>query len=137
MLNAKPTLPAPAEDKKDAPQDAEELLRENVLVQLQWLFGQLEGTRRRAVSPRDWCKAYKDESGRPTNPFVQQDAQEFLATFADRLSDALKPTPFRNLLPVVLQGELKSQVVCTGECGGVRDAGTQPFVCVSLQVARC
>ena len=55
--------------------EATDARKEDVLYQLQWLFGQLLLSDKRCCNPSAWCYAYKDESGKPTNFLVQQDAQ--------------------------------------------------------------
>ena len=47
---------------------------DNLLRQLQKLFGFLDLTDRQAYNPTEFCYAFKDMSGQPTNIGVQQDA---------------------------------------------------------------
>jgi len=65
---------------------------DNLLRQLQSLFGYLELTERHAANPKALCFAYKDYDGTPTKTGEQKDSQEFLNIFFERLESLLKPT---------------------------------------------
>jgi len=58
----------------DAPEDLkthkERQVDDNLLRQFQRLFGQLELSERQAADPFDFCFAYKDLTGEPTNVAV-------------------------------------------------------------------
>jgi hypothetical protein len=51
--------------------------KEDVVYELQVMFGNLMMSERRCFNPAPWCYAYKDETGRPTNFLIQQDAQVY------------------------------------------------------------
>ena len=53
-------------------------LDDNLLHQLVRLFSFLQMTDRQEYSPVDFCFAFKEPGGNPTNVRVQQDAQEFI-----------------------------------------------------------
>src|SRR5690242_4436432 len=72
--------------------------------------------------------------GNPVNVRVQQDAQEFLQVFCDRIETALKVTSFKSLLKDSFVGKLSNQMLCIGGCNSVREQ-EEDFVTVSLQVA--
>ena len=65
---------------------------DSLLRQFQRLFGFLELSERAEVDPFDFCFAYKDLTGEPTNVAVQCDSQEFLHFFFDRMEDVLRGT---------------------------------------------
>ena len=92
-------LPAPVGDNGE-PVSMEEVLKEDVLYQLQTLFGHLLMSERKFYNPMPWLNAYKDESGKPTNVLIQQDAQEYFNMFCDRLEHRLKGSAQEKLLQV-------------------------------------
>ena len=49
--------------------------KDDVVYELQALFGNLMLSDQRCYNPLPWTQAYKDESGKATNVLVQQDAQ--------------------------------------------------------------
>ena len=57
------------------------------------MFSFLQLTDRQEYNPVDYCFAFKDYGGNPTNVRVQQDAQEYLNLAFDRLENMLKDTP--------------------------------------------
>ncbi|CDW89068.1 ubiquitin carboxyl-terminal hydrolase family protein [Stylonychia lemnae] len=85
---------------------------DNLLRQLQRLFGHLEMSEKQEFNPAEFCFAFKDYEGNPTNTAIQSDTQEFLNIFFDRLENILKPTSQRNLLQSVFGGNFCNQLVC-------------------------
>ena len=74
-----------------------------------------------------FCHAFKDFDvnpilfqGNPTNTSIQQDAQEFLNRFFDKIDTSLKPTPYKYLLKSVFGGKTCSQLICE-KCGTMRN----------------
>lgn len=57
---------------------------DNFLHQIQRIFAYLEKTNRIDFAPHDFCIAYKP-FGEPVNIMIQQDVQEFISMFFDRL----------------------------------------------------
>ena len=76
----------------------ERMVDDNMLKQLQMLFGQLQMTERAFVDPFEFCFAFKGYDGEPTNVAIQKDAQEFLNQFFDQLENRLKNTSQKYLL---------------------------------------
>ena len=112
-----------ADDKKEPNLVAKEnkfIADDNVLHQLQQMFGSLELSDRRDYNPQEFCFAFKDFSGQPINVSEQQDAQEFLNTLFDRLENGLKQTPFKHILEGVYGGKTSNQIICHG-CRNVRE----------------
>eukprot|EP01022_Parablepharisma_sp_SALTPOND_P018631 TRINITY_DN3072_c0_g2_i1.p1 TRINITY_DN3072_c0_g2~~TRINITY_DN3072_c0_g2_i1.p1 ORF type:complete len:1261 (+),score=124.77 TRINITY_DN3072_c0_g2_i1:4888-8670(+) len=91
---------------------------DNLLYQLQVLFGYLSCSLRKDTSPERFCAAFKEQNGQPLNTAIQHDAHEFLNIFFDKMEQALKPTPYKNLLQKVFGGRVCSQVKCKS-CGFV------------------
>lgn len=104
---------------------------DNLFHQLQSLFGFLQKSRRREVDPTNFCLSYKDYDGQPVNIGVQQDSQEFLNRFFDKLETALKPTPFKGILDSVYGGKKVNVIECKG-CGYVR-ANEELFYNLSVE----
>lgn len=69
------------------------------------MFGFLELTERQAYDPTEFCFSFKDFDGNPTNTALQQDAQEFLNIFFDRLETCLAGTSQKDLLENVYGGK--------------------------------
>lgn len=85
-------LPADWQEYKGEPVD------DNMLHQLQKLVANLELSERTDYNPWEFCFAFKEFDGSPTNTGEQKDAQEFLNLAFDRLENALKSTSQKYLL---------------------------------------
>ena len=111
-----------ADDKKEQNLVKKDKLTidDNVLHQLQKMFGFLELSDRQDYNPQEFCFAFKDHAGQPVNVSVQQDTQEFLNMIFDKLEHGLKHTPFQHILESVYGGKTSNQVICNG-CGNVRE----------------
>ena len=109
--------------------------KEHLLYQLQRMFGWLELSHRRAYDPAPWCVSYKDMDGKPTNFFIQQDAQEYLTTLLDRVEFGLKGTPRAGLVQQVLGLETREARYCTGGCNTVKTS-SEPHVCLTIEVTK-
>jgi ubiquitin carboxyl-terminal hydrolase 34 len=105
---------------------------DNVLHQLQKLMAHLELSERSYYDPYEFCFAFKDFEGNPTNTGEQKDAQEFLNMSFDRLETMLKGTSRKYLMQSVFGGQTCSQVVCL-ECGTCKNR-IEDFYNLSLTV---
>lgn len=105
---------------------------DNLFHQFQGLFAALQLTLRSEVSPENFCLSFKDFEGESVNVLVQQDAQEFLNMLFDRLENALKPTPFKNILNDIFGGKICSQLTCH-TCKQVKSR-YEPFFNLSLPI---
>ena len=103
-----------------------------MLHQLQKLMANLELSERTDYNPWEFCFAFKEFDGSPTNTVEQKDAQEFLTTLFDRLETGLKGTSRKYLLQSVFGGKTCSQLVCK-ECGKVKNK-LEDFYNLSLTV---
>lgn len=106
---------------------------DNVFHQVQRMFSYLEMSNREDYVPHSFCFSYKDWEGNPTNVMIQQDAQEFLTRFIDKVEDALKPTEHKYLLQSVFGGKTCSQLVCEQGCGTSKNR-YEDFTSLSLEV---
>lgn len=105
---------------------------ENVLHQLQALFGFLDLSDRQAVNPAGFCYALKDFEGNPTNTSIQQDAQEFLNMAFERIEEGLKGTKQELLLKCMFEGKACNRFICQG-CGVTMER-FEEFMNLSLDV---
>ena len=97
------------------------MMDDNMFHQIQKLFGFLELTDRQFCNPKKYCYSFKDYSGKPVNLTEQQDAQEYLNRFLDKIEKALKPTPFRNIVHNIYGGKTCTVITCLNkECRAVR-----------------
>ena len=97
-----------------------EQIDDNMMHQVQKMFAMLELSERNDYNPMQFCFAFKEMDGSPTNTAEQKDSQEFLNVFFDRLENALKDTSRKHLVQGVFGGKQCSQMVCT-ECGKVKN----------------
>eukprot|EP00475_Leptophrys_vorax_P020686 TRINITY_DN28363_c0_g1_i1.p1 TRINITY_DN28363_c0_g1~~TRINITY_DN28363_c0_g1_i1.p1 ORF type:complete len:1542 (+),score=408.46 TRINITY_DN28363_c0_g1_i1:345-4628(+) len=117
-----------------APVDfAKEKKEENLLFQLQQLFGFLNASDKQFYDTLPFCLTYKDESGRPIDVRVQQDAQEFFNVFVDRVEFRLKNTPEAHALRDTVIGRITSQMICLGGCGSIRERNDD-FYTISVPI---
>jgi len=125
-----------ADDKKPPnlvpKKDCKHLVDDNVLHQLQQMFGFLELSDRQAYNPHEFCFAFKDHAGQPVNVSVQQDTQEFLNMIFDKLERELKHTPLRHITDSIYGGKTSNQLICHG-CGYVRER-IEGFYNMSVEV---
>lgn len=78
---------------------------DNMLHQLQRLMANLELSERQDFAPLEFCFAFKDFDGNPTNTAEQKDAQEFLNMAFDRIESGLRNTRMKYLLQSVFSGQ--------------------------------
>lgn len=78
---------------------------DNMLHQLQRLMAHLELSERHDYQPLEFCFAFKDFDGNPTNTAEQKDAQEFLNMAFDRIENGLRNTRMKYLLQSVFSGQ--------------------------------
>ena len=102
---------------------------ESLLFQTQLMFSFLNITQRQAFTPRGFCHAFKDSQGKPIDPSVQQDANEFLNSFVERLESSLKGTPQEKLMNT-LQGTVVNQLIHKNK---MRER-TEPFAGLTVEV---
>ena len=62
-----------------------EKIDDNMMHQMQKLIAHLELSERTEFNPMQFCFAFKEFDGQPTNTAEQKDAQEFLSLIFDRL----------------------------------------------------
>ena len=105
---------------------------DNLLHQLQSLFGFLTLSLRRDLNPSSFCFSFKEQDGRPINPMMQHDSHEFLNIFFERIERQLKGTSYNFLLQSLFGGKSCSQVVCKS-CGNINSTYEDYFT-LSLDI---
>ena len=85
---------------------------DNLLHQLQRMYTYLLLSQKEYYNPSMFCSALKDMDGNATNVLVQQDSQEFLNAFCDKVENHLKHTEFKYIVNDVFVGRTCSQVIC-------------------------
>jgi len=84
------TTPATASGAAPADSGAAGVGADNLLYQLQMLFGSLQEGEKKSYNPASFCRAFRDHDGKPIDVRVQQDVDEFFNALCDRLEAALK-----------------------------------------------
>ena len=107
-------------------------VNDKLLYQFQKLAAHLDMSDRHHYDSVEFCFAFKDMGGQPTNTAIQQDTEEFFNIFMDRVEEQLKPTPQKYLLNTIFNGQNCSQMVCK-ECGFTRNR-FEDFFNISLTV---
>ena len=100
--------------------DKEECLRgkrfsyqdDNLLHQLQVMFGYLTLSEKPYYKPDDFCSSFRDFNGNSINPRVQQDSQEFYNNFCEKIEEHLKKTKYKYIINDILTGKTCSSVKC-------------------------
>merc|ERR1719242_2168571 len=112
---------------------SEDEQKDSLLFQLSRMFSFLSLSEKQAFDTINFCRSYKDETGRPIDVRIQQDAQEFFTILADRIETELKETKYRHLLSDTFGGQVVHQMLCQGGCNKTRGR-TQPFPIISLPI---
>ena len=86
-------------------------LADNVLYQLQRLFGQLEESVSESVVPQRFFDSIKTINGEKIVVNVQQDVNEFFNTLCDKLEQCMKNTPQKTLLNDLIGGTLSHEII--------------------------
>lgn len=87
------------------------MVDDNFLHQIQRIFAYLEKSNRIDFAPHDFCVAYKP-FGESVNIMIQQDVQEFVSMFFDRLEQGLSKTPFKKLVQDFYSGKTVNLFEC-------------------------
>lgn len=100
---------------------------DNLLFQLQALFGNLQESERAYFDTEPFCKAFN------MNVRQQQDVEEFFNVLCDRLENALKPTKNPKLLDEVFSGTVLQEIICKKSPDHVKEH-TQKFMTLSVEI---
>lgn len=105
---------------------------DNIFHQFQKMFSHLLLTEKQEYNPDEFCYSFKDFDGQPINVSIQQDAQEFLNLFFDKMETSLKNTPFSHIFENIYGGKTCSQMSCSG-CNAVKER-SESFYPLSLEI---
>ncbi|CAD8066392.1 unnamed protein product [Paramecium primaurelia] len=119
MLRAEDGVEAKIIHYKDN-QGLEHQIDDNSIHQFQRLLAYLELSERPDVNPQYFCYSFKDYDNQPVNVSLQQDAQEFLNQFFDRLDNQLKNKGWQQFIESIYGGQTCSQMICNG-CKNMRE----------------
>jgi ubiquitin C-terminal hydrolase len=113
-------------------EDKSEDKNESFLYQLQYIFSFLQESERQYCDPTQFCHAFKEFDGTPTNTSVQKDTNEFLNLLFDRIDTQVKGTKWEKVLQQDLGGNFANELICR-DCPhfSVRE---EPFYCMTLNV---
>jgi len=107
---------------------------DDMLFQLIRMFNYLTFSNKSYYNPKNFVYSFKDTSGKPTNPSIQCDAEEFLTRFVDKLEKALDNSPYKFLCHNILGGKTLQQIICTNpECNNISEK-TDNIVYLSLDI---
>ena len=104
---------------------------DNFLHQIQRIFGYLERTTRLDFIPSAFCVAYKP-FGEPVNIMIQQDVQEFVSMFFDRLEIGIKEHSLNRLIDNFYHGKNANLFSCH-ECNQTKKV-EESFYSITLEV---
>jgi len=122
------------DDKIEPKWDSVQNYDDNTLHQVQRMFTFLDVSEREDYNPNSFCLSFKDWDGNSVNTSIQQDSQEFLNRFIDKMEEAVKPTQFKYLLNSVFGGKTCSQLICEQGCGNMKNR-YEDFYNLSLEVS--
>ena len=109
-----------ADDQKQPIYTKNPEIDDNLLHQLQYMYGFLDLTERKAFNPTNFCYSFKDMDGNPTNISLQQDAHEFINVLLGRLENLLKDTHQKYLAQSIFGGKFCSKLICSEGCNTVK-----------------
>lgn len=83
---------------------------DNLLYQLQVVFGNLQESEKKSYEATTFCHAYKDYDGQPLNVALQMDVDEYFNGLFDRLENSVSGTPQAMLLKEHFGGSSVQQI---------------------------
>ena len=96
------------------------------------MFFNLIHSDRKFYVPADFCHAFKNYEGQPTNVHEQMDIDEFSGILFDRLEYQMKGTLFENSIKDFFGGVFSNEIICKG-CPHFSET-EESFLSVSLSV---
>ncbi len=85
--------------------------KETIIYQVQSIFAFLGLSHGKFTDCLELFHRSKDNSGEPLNIMVQQDLDEFLKFFLDRIEEELRGSDCKDLIKNVFEGEVVNQVI--------------------------
>lgn len=112
--------------------DSSEDKSESFMYQLQYMFSFLQESVMQYFDPTQFCHAFKDWDGSPTDITLQKDTNEFLNMLFDRIDNLVKGTKWETCLMDQLGGTFANELICIN-CphSSQRD---EAFYCLTVNV---
>lgn len=82
------------------------------MYQVQKIFLTLWNSDKKYYIPKEFCNAFKDYEGNPTNVAEQMDIDEFSQVLFDRLELQMKDTTQPTLIKDMFGGVFSNEIVC-------------------------
>ena len=105
---------------------------ESILYQLQVTFSALQHSIQPSFEPKDLCNTLLDWEGKPLNIQEQQDADEFINSFLDKILYQIPAESF-NIVHELLSGTLVTEIKGEEDCEHVRKI-QEKFFTLPIQV---
>lgn len=105
---------------------------DDLVYQLQCIFGNLQESRSKYYDARGFCQAYKDYDNQPMHHGVQMDVNEFFNVLFDKLEHLLKGRAKEKLMDHIFGGKISNQLICK-DCPH-RSERSENFYILSLEV---
>lgn len=112
----------------------QQLLNDNTLYHLQYLFAQLQESVKQSINPKKFINSIKGFDGQPINYCVQQDVNEFFNLLTEKLEQNLKGTSNPKILEEVLGGKLSNEIRSLEEEFAYQKETEEPFLTVTLEI---
>jgi ubiquitin C-terminal hydrolase len=109
-----------------------EVSDDSFLHQLYLTFGHLQESVQSAYDLHDFCNAFKDFEGMPTNIAIQQDASEFLTNFFQHLESDTMGSSHESLLKETFGGVFSNELLAAG---GKYSERMEQFYFISLSIS--
>lgn len=105
---------------------------DHLLYQLQYVFSGLKYSDKQYINPKGFTHAFKDMDGNPINVLEQMDADEFFATFMDKLEELMKGTDYSKLIKQHFGGLQVTEII--GKDCTHRSERHEPFITIPVEV---
>lgn len=102
---------------------------ESFLFQLQRLFANLQESSQPAYDLRDFCHAFKDFEGNPTNIAVQQDGAEFVTNFFQQVENDTVGSMHEHIVKYSFGGVFSHEILADG---GRYSERLENFYCIPV-----
>lgn len=96
------------------------------------MFLALNESEKQYYNPKNFCQAFKDWEGNPTNVYEQRDVDEFFNMFLDKLENSIKDASNAHFIKKHFGGVLSNELICKG-CPHYSER-EEHFLAISLQV---
>jgi hypothetical protein len=87
---------------------------DNLLHQLQNMFLRLEKSHKSFFDPTMFCLCFKDAEDRSLDISIQQDADEFIKVFLDKIENLICKTKMSGLIESIFGGQMCNIIECKG-----------------------